>query len=1092
MSLMVSQATDPRQSVVVEACAGSGKTWMLVTRVFRLLMAGASPDSILAITFTRKAAQEMMERLESLLEQCVLLPDEHLRKLLDERCCEVPAGGLDQVRQMALSVFRARRAVEINTFHGWFTSLCQMAPASMGFSRQAEPSELNDYWLELAWADWMRLLESPQVDARQRDAFACLVREAGAFRTRAMFIALARQRAAWRIMQHALGDEGLLQSLDDDFQVEALRRAEPDFFGNAGLAAHVALFVRLMDMDSAAQQKKALAVSQAFAARSVEDLVKALRTDKGQRRSLGLNKPVLKLLSEAQVAGFQAALDAVQDALDHLLQALLDLKWHGRSAAVLALLPHYLERLEHVKAQADVIDFDDLEITAADIMRDEQAGAWVRMRLDRRTRHLLLDEFQDTNPLQWLILRNWLTASGLDDGNTVFMVGDPKQSIYRFRRAEARLFAHVRDWMMEHLNAIVLRTDESRRCSTRVLAAVNAAFTGESPPRRGHTAVQVHTGLHEAEGDGLFVFPLVMPMAQEDDAVDVAGEAVAEAELLARTLLAWKQSGQISRWSAVMVLVRRHKDATPLGQALQAHAIPHSINDRSGRFASLIWEDSLALLRVLLSDLNESSLLHLLRSPFFRIDPQELECWLQQLPHVAGLPGERLHQAAGRTGGAVHRALQTVQQWRQWAATLPLHDVLERIFRQTDIEAATLAAAPAQERELAQRHWAWMLDWALDVNKGRMPHPVAALQEAARLTEHGSGAAAHDSELDAVRILTIHSAKGLEADVVWLFDANRLTAGDRAGEVGVLLNWPLGEDVPRHLSLHDGPSSRGRARLAFFDEEDRASEDEADHLLYVALTRARHRICVSGTAAKPGKEEAALGIAGVKTEGSWYDILSGLDVACSESWLAPAVQVGQVGQGTDDTVVQWHSLPALQPLTDPVGEVRLPDHTPATLRGQAWHACLEHVTPAFFSDFDAWWGQVSTRPDCAQALCAIDDIAFNDVHERLRNMSADAALRPFLHPQAAQRAYNEFEWMDSQGHLHRADRIALIEGTWTVIDYKWGWTQRDLDGYRSQLARYASAVRDTLAASAGAPASAHMEGVLISSLGETLRVPLPG
>ncbi len=1118
MSTMVSQATDPHRSVVVEACAGSGKTWMLVTRVFRLLMAGAPSDSILAITFTRKAAQEMTQRLDELLEQCVLLPDEDLLRLLVQRCCELPESGAGQVRDMALSVIRARRAVEINTFHGWFTSLCQMAPATMGFSRTAEPSEMQAYWLDAAWTDWMRLLESPDAQPPVRDAFGQLVQLAGVGGAKDMLFALAGQRAAWRLMRQALGDDGLQDSLADDFRFETLRDAQAAFFDDGGVRAHLSVVLKHFEADGKTNRDAAADLVQAFESRSVDLLTSALRTQKGLPRAFKLGKGQLGKLSLTEVERFDGALQALQDSLDGLQHQLTDLHWYRLTACALNLLPHFLERLDVVKAQADVIDFDDLEMTAADIMADEQASAWVRMRLDRRTRHLLLDEFQDTNPLQWLILRNWLTASGSDDGNTVFMVGDPKQSIYRFRRAEARLFAHVRDWMVDHLNAIVLRTDQSRRCSTSVLAAVNAAFTGENPPRKGRTPVQAHTGLHDSPGDGLYVFPLVgQEGGQADGQADVAdatqvtedaqmvettgnvepaqespaAEPLSEAQLVALTLQHWKQTGQIARWDEVMVLVRRHKDAVPLGQALQALAVPHSITDRSGRFASLIWEDSLALLRVLLSELNEASVLHLLRSPFFSLQPADLEAWLQQVPRSGEQTGTRLWLAASQVGGEVAAAFGTLERWRQWSATLPLHDVLERIFRETDIEAATVAAAPAQESELARRHWAWMLDWALDLNKGRCPHPVLALQEAARLSEHGGAAAGQDSDLDALRILTIHSAKGLEADIVWLLDANRLGGGDRTGDIHTLLNWPVGEDVPRHLSLHGGDKARGRARAEHFAREDEALADEADHLLYVAMTRAKRRICVSGTAARLTKADREAGMNRSVVDGSWYGILSGLPVAQAGAWLSGQTQVQSPphsGTSTLETVAsadraRWEALPPLAGAQTSVGEVRALDDTPATLRGQAWHACLQHVSPAFFARFDSWWEHVSALPDCGQALCALDEDALEQVRSRLQSMSGSAALRPFLDPDAAQSSFNEFEWMDAQGRLHRADRIVCMDGVWTVIDYKWAWTEADLPAYREQLRRYAAALKDTLAAEAS-----RIDGVLISSQGEIIHL----
>jgi ATP-dependent helicase/nuclease subunit A len=137
----------------------------------------------------------------------------------------------------------------------------------------------------------------------------------------------------------------------------------------------------------------------------------------------------------------------------------------------------YLDLYQALKAERGGLDFSDGELEAARLLEDEDAAAAVLMKLDCRWKHLLLDEFQDTNPLQWRILRAWLEAYGLDGTRpTVFMVGDPKQSIYRFRRAEPRLFEAASRWLESRFAARRFPHNETRRCAPRVVAWVNALF----------------------------------------------------------------------------------------------------------------------------------------------------------------------------------------------------------------------------------------------------------------------------------------------------------------------------------------------------------------------------------------------------------------------------------------------------------------------------------------------------------------------------------------------------------------------------------------------------------------------------------------
>jgi ATP-dependent helicase/nuclease subunit A len=124
---------------------------------------------------------------------------------------------------------------------------------------------------------------------------------------------------------------------------------------------------------------------------------------------------------------------------------------------------------EELKARQQALDFDDLEWHAWRLLGHEDHAAYVQARLDARYRHLLVDEFQDTNPLQWQVLERWLAAYGADDAPSVFVVGDPKQSIYAFRRAEPRLFDAANRLVKEKLGGTHLRTYVTRRNAPAVV-----------------------------------------------------------------------------------------------------------------------------------------------------------------------------------------------------------------------------------------------------------------------------------------------------------------------------------------------------------------------------------------------------------------------------------------------------------------------------------------------------------------------------------------------------------------------------------------------------------------------------------------------
>ncbi|EWS57479.1 putative recombination protein RecB [Methylibium sp. T29-B] len=175
-------ACDPRRSVVVEACAGAGKTWMLVSRILRALLDGAAPQEILAITFTRKAAGEMRERLQGWLHEFALCDDAQREQALVDRGCTRQEAGVLVPRLAALyaELLSGGRLVEIRTFHGWFSQLLRAAPLALlePLGLQSEVDLLEDR-SDLQPHYWRRFLSAVSADAALREDFAALVHDRG-------------------------------------------------------------------------------------------------------------------------------------------------------------------------------------------------------------------------------------------------------------------------------------------------------------------------------------------------------------------------------------------------------------------------------------------------------------------------------------------------------------------------------------------------------------------------------------------------------------------------------------------------------------------------------------------------------------------------------------------------------------------------------------------------------------------------------------------------------------------------------------------------------------------------------------------------
>jgi ATP-dependent helicase/nuclease subunit A len=439
-------ALDPRHSVVVEACAGSGKTWLLVSRIVRLLLDGVKPGEILAITFTRKAAQEMQARLRDWLYELASADDEHAREFLRQRA--VPEPDIERLLPHARSLYQqfllAQPGITISTFHGWFMQILQRAPLNAGMAGGVQLVEQTaELWQE-AWQTFLDGLQG-QPDGETAQEMQMLFKEFGLSNTQKMMRAFAGKRSEWWAYTAGRRDPlaYALESLRAELDVDMAFDPVSDW-GMCGNSEEVYFaFVRQLAGDGTpAQKDKALELERAWTDTVPEKrfgkVLPSLFTLAGEPRSF---KPTKKQDAEALLVTRDALFDTLQEVRDTLAGQ----QAYRMNKAALRCGAALLDTYQTLKQRQQLLDFGDLEWRVRQLLNNSDHAEYLQYKLDSRYRHVLLDEFQDTNPLQWQILQAWFAASAaVQSTPTVFVVGDPKQSIYRFRRADARLFGVVR------------------------------------------------------------------------------------------------------------------------------------------------------------------------------------------------------------------------------------------------------------------------------------------------------------------------------------------------------------------------------------------------------------------------------------------------------------------------------------------------------------------------------------------------------------------------------------------------------------------------------------------------------------------------
>lgn len=1109
-------ALDPQSSVVVEACAGSGKTWLLVSRVVRLLLSGVPPGEILAITFTRKAAQEMQARLRDWLYELAAKDDDFVRDFLRQRAVDEAdiEAMLPRARLLYQQFLLAKPAITISTFHGWFMQILQRAPiGSAGGVQLVE--QTAELWTQ-AWQTYLDGLHG-KPDGETAQSMRVLFREMGLSNTQRLLRNFADKRSEWWAYTAGQGSGALafaLQNLRIELNVDMDCDPLADLIGRAHFADDVralaACLAGLLNASTAQKTKAAQLLAPLDGGLPPGDvyaqLWEQLFTKKNEPRAIKENKG-------QDGVQLKQALDLVREQLldashRQQTQRLYQSNCHALRCGV-ALLDTY----QALKQRQQLLDFGDLEWRVCQLLNNSDHAEYLQYKLDSRYHHVLLDEFQDTNPLQWQILQAWFAASAaVDSKPVVFVVGDPKQSIYRFRRADARLFDVVRKYLVWDYRAAHLKKNETRRNAPAVLDAVNGVFTG-LPEFQGFER-------HLSHQTSLPGYVEVLPLAelQTDNAKPSAGngalrnplfdaypdkeegarelEAAQFAEKITQIVGVWQvhDEGRVraARFSDIMVLVRRRTHLKLYEQALRRLSVPFLTSRRGGLLDTLEASDIQALLNFLITPFADLALVHALRTPIFSCSDDDLmqiagmrietaggfpaqlrddapsccvkdlgasgallsqssilnpQSWWQRLKHLVG---------DDTASPVLQRAHRLLQSWLLLADKLPVHDLLDRIYFEGDAEARYAAAVPEVMRATVLANLQAFLEMALNIDAGRYPSLPGFVRELAELRKADDNESPDEGKIsqsgNAIRIYTVHESKGLEAPLVWLLDTNARPPADRGYDV--LVDWPTEAATPAHFSVYGDKASRGQVRGHYFEQEAALALREDLNLLYVAMTRAKQALLVSGS--------------GAQLDGMWYQrikdalpeqlanplvsVAGEVPPACS-SLLAPSLN----NLGCNPLVVRGRPLRSQSCKVDPrlckafpVG-TRKPPMSDAQRQGVWLHGLLQYLALPELA------GRAGVDQELRRKL-NIPAEQMPELWQQAQHILNAPQLARFFDAQYYLAAANEIAYVDAGGQLRRIDRLVEFEDEVWVLDYKTG-ENAALQSHSAQLEEYRAAMQ---------------------------------
>ncbi len=852
-------ASDPHVSAFVEASAGSGKTKLLTDRILRLMLGGAAPGRIQCLTFTKAAAAEMALRLQRRLGEWATMADDKLDQELADLQAPPRPHLRAEARRLFAQVLDLPGGMRIGTIHAFCQSLLRRFPLEAALSPHFRLVEDADARMTMEGAREGVLATAPETALQDlaglatAERFGHLVQGLDAQRDRLaplmglpeIGIAAAVRRAAGVA---AAGDADLLAGAaawpGEHETAAALRLAQ----------AHGSPGVR----ETALRMLGWLGLPPALRAEHWDEWLRELLTQAGEPRAP--TAFAARKLAE-QYPEIQATLQAEQARVLAIEDSRRALRMAEATTALLLLAAPMLRAYAARKREAGLLDYTDLIGRTSELLRDPGA-AWVLYKLDGGIDHLLLDEVQDTAPEQWQIAHRLTEEffAGLgaraEDGSparTFFAVGDPKQSIYSFQGADPEEFTRSRTQMSQRVGASGktwrdVTLDVSFRSAAPVLALVDAVFADPAAaPGVADREPLRHFPDRVGDAGRVELWPLApVPVAPETPAWTVPERnlgLVSAPQRLADAVAGWiaaeiadgvqlESRGRSLTAGDVLVLVRRRTDfARNLVRALKARGVPVAGLDRLELTEQAAVQDVLAACDAVLLPEDDLAVACVLTSPLGGLTDDGL---MQLALGRAGRLWTALHERAGEneTWSGAWTFLSTL---RARADHVTPHALLAEALGPLGGRARLLARLGPEAAEPLDE----LLNAALAYTALHAPSLqgfVHWLRRSGATVKREAGGAG-----GAVRVMTVHGAKGLQAPLVLLPDTTSLPPGDED------FAWSRDPGTGAEAPLW---APRREFRCAPVDAAREAERGrrirEYNRLLYVALTRAEDRLVVCG------------------------------------------------------------------------------------------------------------------------------------------------------------------------------------------------------------------------------------------------------
>ena len=1060
----------PLNSEWINASAGSGKTYQLIQRILKLILAEVPYGNILCISFTNAAAKEMEKRLHEKLQSWALSDDQDLKKDLSGLGITSPnASLLSKAKNIYTDYLWSETKIRFTTLHGMCQSLLRTFAIESNVSPNfivLEENEQNNIW--------QQSFEEMSKNTAAKKILSKLVDYTTLLNLQELLQTILKNRYRWT-------NETALQN--------ATSTSLGEFLQKNNLPSSVNRFdwlIKRYPLDSILQicqrAKNGSDADQVFA-KNLEAFYSTFCNSTSQSSwqdllSLFLTKsdsPRKKLLSKKSTESLADKQDVFLDFSNDIWliqKACLIEKICDKTTLLIEIFRLVFREYESKKASLGLLDFDDLIIKATQLLKSQEQGAWVRYKLDNQLSHILVDEAQDTSSHQWELIINliddFFSKDRSETTKSLFVVGDPKQSIYSFQGARLAEFdqfkSRIQEKFIEHASPISERSlFHSYRSTTPILTFVDKVFDGFENPASPFYKVS-HSSKRTNNYGKVSIWPLIQSGEHPENQDNIANTEEKIAEKIAKEIRQWLDQGKLLQTKNrpihagdIMILIQKRGRFGPaMANALKRHQIPCAGLDRLTLQDNLAIRDLHSILKFLLLPEDDFSLASILKSSLVKIDEEALlklclereekSLW-QELKEQSNDNGELkeiviwLQELLNKVDFATPRSLVSailieqrgMEKWIKDLGSSVNDPLLEYLSL---IEQHQIKNGPSLE------HW---VHW-FETNKISIKRDTS------------------DSNQEYIRLLTVHGAKGLQAPIVFLTDTTETKTNKEP------LYWSSNNGMFWSSSSAEKDFEPIRS---IKEHEQNDLEDESNRLLYVALTRAEEEVYVCGW--EPARGEVS--------EKSWYkkckravSQLISMSSHNKETMVYEPSSIATINkqpieynpksQETDYSpelfkpiITKSESTIVVRPSGDGGEDNNTLKNEKALFYGSVMHKVLEHLPPT--GNHNEYLSKAKTYIENLNSSLLSDDKKNQLVHNLKNLLNSEIPeinIEGSYFQEVSFRSLEEYKIIN--GQIDLIIRNSHAKETW-IIDYKTGqYNTRSLDKYKKQLEIYGQFVQE--------------------------------